>query len=147
MKPAIQRRYRPSVLSRLHLARLHSRLVHDEQNALQPYGLTAAQFDVLSRLATEPGLNQQMLADRLLVTKGNICGLIDRLELAGLVERRNDPQDRRTYHLHLTLSGVKLFEQAAPALEEAIGRQFELLNDDEMDTLLTLLAKLDRALR
>jgi len=140
MKPAIQRQYRPSVLARLHLARLNTRLVHEEQNALQPYGLTGAQFDVLSRLATEPGLNQQMLADRLLVTKGNVCGLIDRLELAGLVERRNDPQDRRTYHLHLTAAGAELFKQAAPALEEAIGQQFEQLNDGERDTLLTLLA-------
>lgn len=143
----VQRPYRRSVLTWLHLVRVYNRVSHIEQTLLSEFGLTPAQFDVLSHLATEPGLNQQMLADRLLVSKGNVCGLIDRLERDGYVERRRDPQDRRSYQLHLCDAGWQAFEAAAPALEAELARQFERLPADEMETLMRLLARLDRELR
>jgi DNA-binding MarR family transcriptional regulator len=142
----IQRRFRQSVLARLHLARVHSSIVHTEQGVLAEFGLTPAQFDVLARLATEPGVSQQMLADHLLVTKGNVCGLIDRLEQAGFVERRAAPDDRRMHQLHLTAAGQQTFEAAAPALEAVLDSQFDILSEDEKTQLMALLAKLDRTL-
>ena len=55
------------------------------------HGMTLPQFDVLATLWHGEGITQQELASRLLVTKGNVVGLIDRLCTAGLVERRADP--------------------------------------------------------
>jgi DNA-binding MarR family transcriptional regulator len=144
---AIGRDYRVSVLAWMHLARVHSRIVREEHSLLTGRGLTRAQFDALAHLAANPGLSQQELADRLLVTKGNICGLIDRLESAGLVERRADPEDRRAHLLHLTGAGECAVQATAPALEATITRQMDALSDDEQNTLMSLLAKLDRALR
>lgn len=142
----IQRLFRQSVLARLHLARVQLAIIHQEQHTLAEFGLTPAQFDVLSRLATEPGLTQQQLAERLLVTKGNVGGLIDRMEQAGLVERCGNPDDRRVYELHLTQSGARSFDAAAPALEEVLDSQFSALSEEEKTELMALLAKLDRAL-
>jgi len=142
----IQRPFRLSVLASLHLARVQQAMIHRQQRVLANYGLTPAQFDVLSRLATEPGLTQQQLAERLLVTKGNVGGLIDRMEQAGLVERCGNPDDRRVHELHLTTSGARIFEAAAPALEEVLDSQFSALSEDEKTQLMALLAKLDRAL-
>jgi len=102
----INRPYRRSVLSWLHLVRIYQRVVHAEQTLLAQYGLTSSQFDVLSHIATAPGLNQQALAGRLLVTKGNVAGLLDRLECAGLVKRQPDPDDRRSHRLYLTPAGA-----------------------------------------
>ena len=65
---AIGRPYREGVLAWLHLVRVHNRISRHEAELLAGYGLTVAQFDVLSRLATDGGISQQVLADRLLVT-------------------------------------------------------------------------------
>lgn len=143
----INRSYRRSVLSWLHLVRIYQRIVHAEQTLLAGYGLTASQFDVLSHIATAPGLNQQALAGRLLVTKGNVAGLLDRLECAGLVKRQSDPDDRRSHRLYLTPTGRAAFEAAAPALEAMLAQQLEALDERDGAQLMGLLARWDRALR
>jgi len=143
----INRPYRRSVLIWLHLARVYHRVARFEQMLLAEYGLTGSQFDVLSHIANDPGLNQQALAGRLLVTKGNVAGLLDRLECAKLVERQSDPDDRRMHRLYLTPAGTAAFEAAAPALEAMLAQQAAALDASEQDALMTLLARWDRALR
>lgn len=143
----IQRDHRESVLAWLHLTRAHSRIAREEQALLACYDLTVAQFDVLSHVASTPGLSQTELAERLIVTKGNVGGLIDRLERDGLVERRANPEDRRSNKLYLTPAGCRAFDAAAPALEEHLSRQFSGLGVDDLSELRRLLAQLDRALR
>lgn len=146
-RAGIQREYRRSVIAWLHLARTYIRLDHAHQTLLAEHGLTPSQFDVLSHLAAEPGMSQTELAGRLLVTKGNVAGLIDRLERSGLVERCPDPDDRRSNRLHITESGRRAFEAAAPVLEAQVAEQFEALDDDALDELMRLLARVDRSLR
>lgn len=126
------------------LTRSHQQISRREREALAPFNLTTAQFDILSHLSRNPGLSQQALAERLLVTKGNICGLIDRLEIAGLVERRDTPQDRRSYQLFLTPNGEKLFMQAAPVLEQELTVIFSELSGDELASLSALLYRLEK---
>lgn len=142
----IQRGYRQSVLAWLHLVRVYNRIAHAEQDHLDEFDISPAQFDVLSHLAKDPGLSQQALADRLLVTKGNVCSLLDRMERAGYVERRTDPDDRRSNQLYITEHGKEVFSYAAPPLEAELARQFEALTGDEVETLMRLLARLDRSL-
>jgi len=144
---SIQREYRDSVLAWLHLVRVHSRIVREEQALLSRFGLTPAQFDVLSHLATSPGLSQTELAERLIVTKGNVGGLVARLERDGLVERRAKPGDRRSNQLYLTDAGCRAFATAAPELEAHLAAQFEGLGAKDLCELRRLLAQLDRELR
>jgi len=143
----INRPYRRGVLTWLHLMRIYQRVVRVEHALLAKYGLTRSQFDVLGHIATEPGLCQQALAERLLVTKGNVAGLVDRLEQAGMVERRPDPEDRRMHRLFLTAGGSTTFEMAAPALEATLHAQLDALSAEEQAQLMSLLARWDRALR
>lgn len=72
---------------------------------LKDVGLSVAQCDVLTTLTEREGMSQQELAQRLYVTKGNISGLIDRLEAAKFVERRSIASDRRSHAIHLTPEG------------------------------------------
>ena len=146
-KAHISRDYRRSVLIWLHLVRVHNRIAHEQYSLLAAHGLTYAQFDVLAHLAAEPGLSQQALAERLLVTKGNICGLIDRLESAELVERQGDPADRRAHRLYITAAGLHAYQATAPQVEADLARRMTVLSPDEQATLLALLGKLDRASR
>jgi MarR family transcriptional regulator, organic hydroperoxide resistance regulator len=75
----------------------------------------------LTTLTEAEGVSQQTLAKRLYVTKGNISGLLDRLESAGLVERRSTATDRRQYEIYLTEAGRTAAEHAINIQHELIG--------------------------
>src|ERR1700734_2644837 len=100
--------------------RLESRLQIAVSERLREIGLSVPQCDVLTTLTEAEGVSQQDLAKRLYVTKGNISGLLDRLEGAGLVERRSTAADRRQYEIYLTAAGRE-------AAERAIGIQHALI--------------------
>jgi MarR family transcriptional regulator for hemolysin len=72
-------------------------------------GITRPQWRVLARLKREAGLRQVELAERLDMEPITLCRIVDRLEEAGLVERKADPADRRAWRLELT-------EKAAPVV-------------------------------
>lgn len=65
------------------------------------YGLTRAQGVILIRLEKQPGLSQNEMAAICEVEPITVGRLVDRLEAHGLIERRNDPHDRRVRRLHL----------------------------------------------
>ncbi len=74
-------------------------------------GATGAQWRTLKILQRSEGLNQGQLAELLEVEPITACRMIDRLEEAGLVERRRDPADRRAWRIFLT-------EKARPVLDD-----------------------------
>jgi DNA-binding MarR family transcriptional regulator len=138
----------PAVLAWLRLVRVYHKV--DQASAAQmrswrlPSGqLSVAQFDVLAHIGAAPGLTQQELATALLVTKGNICQLLNRMERDGLIER---VAEGRMNRLYLTPAGRALFDEVVPAHEELISRLFGTLDAGEQATLLRLLRRLDRAL-
>jgi MarR family transcriptional regulator, organic hydroperoxide resistance regulator len=129
------------------LLRFHNRLERRMTEALGGLGLTLPQFDVLATLWHGEGITQQELAERLLVTKGNVVGLIDRVSAAGWVERRPDPEDRRANRLYLTDAGRKLVAEAWPS-QIALGQKvFGTLNEAELRLLHELLSRLEDATR
>jgi DNA-binding MarR family transcriptional regulator len=94
------------------LVRMMARMQAAVSDRLREIGISIPQCDVLTTLTEQEGVSQQQLAERLYVTKGNISGLLDRLEEAGFVERRAAASDRRQYSIHLTESGRAMAEQA-----------------------------------
>jgi DNA-binding MarR family transcriptional regulator len=76
--------------------------------ALKPLGITRSQWWVLAFLSRRDGMTQTALASDLDLTKVAIGGLLDRMETAGLVERRADPNDGRARRVYLTKAGAKL---------------------------------------
>ncbi len=73
------------------------------------HGLSEGRLHVLFQLASAPNHQRPLgeLADQLEVTPRNITGLIDHLERDGLVERIDDPADRRLTYARLTAAGGK----------------------------------------
>jgi MarR family transcriptional regulator, organic hydroperoxide resistance regulator len=128
------------------LARTLTRLEHRLEQELQANGLSLPQFDVLATLAQSEGLSQQELAERLLVTKGNICGMIDRMAASGWVERRPDPDDRRTNRLFLTRSGRSLLVKTFPQQHAALREVMSGLAANELQTLYHLLDRLEEGI-
>lgn len=107
------------------------------------WGLNNAQFDVLARVGAAEGIVQQRLADSLLVTKGNVAQLLDRMEKRGLIERRPEGRIKRLY---LTEEGRYLFAEVVPAHEALIDERLSVLSKEEQRQLSAILRKLDRSL-
>ncbi len=134
---------RASVLAWLRLLRVSQKVERDLAGQLKLWGLNNAQFDVLAHVGAAEGITQQELADSLLVTKGNVAQLLDRMQKRGLIERR--PQGRIN-RLFLTDEGRRTFAEVVPAHENMIDEQLSVLSEVEQRQLFELLRKLDRAL-
>jgi MarR family 2-MHQ and catechol resistance regulon transcriptional repressor len=96
--------------------------VHAHQS-IQSLGLGLSDFGVLEVLLHKGPLPVNNLGAKIRLTSGAISVAIDRLEEKGLVERKDDPGDRRTRIVHLTPQGRKLiacaFAEHAAAMERA----------------------------
>jgi MarR family transcriptional regulator, 2-MHQ and catechol-resistance regulon repressor len=134
---------RPSLLAWLRLLRVSQKVERDLAGQLKLWGLNNAQFDVLAHVGAAEGITQQELADSLLVTKGNVAQLLDRMEKRGLIERRSQG---RTNRLFLTDEGRRTFAEVVPAHEALIDDRLSVLSEEEQRQLFELLRKLDRAL-
>jgi len=121
------------------LIRLETRMRVAVSERLRAIDLSVPQCDVLTTLTEEEGVSQQELAKRLYVTKGNISGLIDRLEAAGLVERRSMAADKRQYALFLTEPGRKAAEAAIAIQHEIIAATYGRLPPESLHMFETLL--------
>ena len=109
---------------------------------LRRIGLSIPQCDVLTTLTEEEGMSQQELAKRLYVTKGNISGLLDRLEAAGLVERRVAEADRRQYSIYLTGAGWNVARKAIDVQQDWIASTLGRMSEPDLAALEKLLVAL-----
>jgi len=125
------------------MARVFAKIDRASSDEMRCRGLSLAQFDVLAHVGAREGVTQQELADALLVTKGNVCQLLDRMESSGLIERQ---QDGRSNRLFPTDEGRKIFRAIVPSHEDRIVDKFAVLTAEEQTQLLDLLRKLDHAL-
>jgi len=103
--------------------------------------LSLAQFDIIAQIGAAEGLTQKELADRLVVTQGNVTHLLQKLEKRRLVVR---PPSGRCNRVQLTASGRRLRDALVPSQERAIAGLFAALSDKELETLSRLLRKLVR---
>ncbi len=106
-----------------------------------PLGVTRAQWRVLAWVGREPGLRQVKLADNLDIEPITLCRIVDRLEEAGLVERRRDPEDRRAWRLHLTPGGEPLVEQLRALAGEMAREAFAGVCPEAVEALSQALAR------
>jgi DNA-binding MarR family transcriptional regulator len=136
----------PEIRAWVQLVRAYQRIVRRLEQALDERGVSLSQFEVVAHVYFGGGITQSELAQRLLVTKGNVCGLIDRLEAAGVVVRRSDPADRRANRLLLTPHGVALLADTLPTHLSIIEEMLGGLKGSELRTLQEHLQRLaDRA--
>lgn len=111
------------------------------------FGGSLPRFDLMAQLDRHPaGLKMRELSQRLMVTGGNITGLTDRLVAEGLVERAEDPDDRRAFTVRLTAEGRKQFRAMAREHERWVATLLEGLDAPSQAELFRLLGLLKKAL-
>jgi DNA-binding MarR family transcriptional regulator len=107
------------------------------------FDTTLPRFDLMSQLERHAqGLKMSELSRRLMVTGGNVTGIVDQLVKEGLVERVDDAADRRAWRVKLTRAGDKAFAEMARAHEEWVVELLGSLTRKESDALMQLLARL-----
>lgn len=111
------------------------------------FASTLPRFDLLAQLDQTPdGLTMGELSRRLMVTNGNVTGLVTRLIREGLVERRVDTEDRRSARVRLTQAGRRAFSAMAPVHAGWIDELFDGLDAGQRAQLAELLGTLKHAI-
>jgi DNA-binding MarR family transcriptional regulator len=104
------------------------------------FDLTLPRFDLMAQLDRTPhGMTLGELSKRMMVSNGNVTGLVDRLEAQGLIQRRPAPKDRRSQFVSLTAEGRKSFRNIARANADWVAEIFADLSHGDMEDLLRLL--------
>ncbi len=109
---------------------------------LENFNLTGAQFCVMTKLFEEEGLTQTQLAHRLYIESPTLVRTLDRLEEAGLIERRRVPSDRRAFHIFLTEKGHELKDVLMQKGHEVHEIAVKGLSEQETEMLKDLLFQL-----
>ena len=111
---------------------------------LAEHGLTGPQWAVMHNLVRSgpEGMRLSDLSRRLQVTEGNVTGLVDRLEEAGMVARTPSPDDRRVVMARLTLPGEELAARVTPLFLRRLAKLFAALPSADRDALADTLERL-----
>ncbi|MGI4781170.1 MULTISPECIES: MarR family winged helix-turn-helix transcriptional regulator [Ralstonia] len=132
----------------LRLLTCHSLIETELRSQLRTrFETTLPRFDLMAQLERHPqGLKMRDLSRLLMVSGGNVTGITDRLVEEGLIERRDDPRDRRAYTVCLTDKGKTQFAEMAALHEQWVIALFDGLSGEEQGQLANLLGKLKRHL-
>jgi DNA-binding MarR family transcriptional regulator len=107
------------------------------------FDISLARFDFMAQLYRHrSGVKMNQLSKQLMVTTGNVTGLTDELEHDGLVQRENDPADRRAWRVSLTTKGKRSFEAMAREHEKWILELFSGLDAKTVQQLHQTLGQL-----
>jgi DNA-binding MarR family transcriptional regulator len=116
---------------------------HVRKGLAARFKTTLPRFDLMAQLERVPeGLQMGELSRRMLVTGGNVTGIVDQLERSGLIVRTEDPSDRRAYLVKLTKEGRRLFGQMAAEHESWIVKLFSGIPKREQRALNESLSRL-----
>lgn len=129
------------------VARLYRRRFDE---ATRRFGITGPQMRALVAVMRNPGINQGALAEKLDVEPITTCRMIDRLEQAGLIERRRDPADRRAWRLHLSDSANPITSKMHAVGEDVLAESIIGLDTQALESMVDCLnairVNLDKAL-
>lgn len=133
---------KPAVGLWVRLAKSYGLVLREVREAQGDSPLTLPQFDALAQLLRHPqGMTAGELSEALLVTAGNVTGLVDRLLARGYVTRRASAQDARVRVVRLTAEGRRVAAREVARHETLLARIFDVLSPREQ---LALSLNLDR---
>ena len=114
----------------------------------EEFATTLPRFDILAQLDRTPnGLTMGELSERLMVSNGNVTGLVERLTSEGMVTRSSVPGDRRTIRVKLTADGKSKFDKMTPAHESWIDTMQGEMDRTGQEELYSLLGRLKRSVQ
>jgi MarR family 2-MHQ and catechol resistance regulon transcriptional repressor len=133
----------PAVLTWIYVVRVYYLVARCAEQELKAKGMTLPRFDLIAQLGVQKGCcTQDTLCEKLMVTKGHVSGLIERMVKEGWVSRETDPSNRRCNRIQLTPRGHRVYEEVMPKRNSCMDRMFSKLNRRQQMQLTDLLRKL-----
>ena len=117
------------------------------KETLAPLELEPREFALLRAVAADEGASQQAIAERQRIPPSRMVAFVDALEARELLERRHNPQDRRTRELYLTQSGRKLLLRSFTLASQLEAELCADLSAKERQQLIDLLRRVGMPLR
>ena len=112
----------------------------------EKFDTTLPRFELMSALDRVPdGLTMGELSSWLMVTKGNVTGIAERLSEDGYIQRTPTPTDRRSFCVTLTPKGKKHFKEIENTYEQLLDRLFSEVSLDDSDMFTGVLARVKAA--
>lgn len=136
----------PQAAAWITLDRVQSLMSRQLQATMTEHDITRPQYSVLRLLFEDGPQTANALSVAMGVTPGNLTGVIDRLEAAGLVQRQRDAADRRAVLVSLSESGERKARAAIPSVRGQLKRLFAALDDAELAVFQGSLNRLESAL-
>ncbi len=112
------------------------------EKILKPYGLTIEQFHPLKILSLAPGLTQRQIGDECNKSAANLTRILDRLQKKTLIERRENPEDRRASLVFLTSQGESLVNEVSGILDSFAAQSMAGINNQDQQILRRALEKM-----
>ncbi|MDN3258770.1 MarR family transcriptional regulator [Streptomyces sp. CSDS2] len=100
------------------------------------------QLALLRHVASHEGVTVRRAAEALLMKPNNVSALVTQLTEQGLLERRQDPEDKRIAHLHLTAASRQQLAEVQRLMGEQVARVLHTMTDGELDALGSALSSL-----
>lgn len=106
------------------------------KNFVQNVGMTPVQYSVFALVADNEGMAQGVIGEALNLDRASTMAIMDKIEKAGLVERRKSPEDRRRHAMYLTAKGRKeivVIEQKVSSADDQLKQR---LSDVQLQELI-----------
>jgi len=129
----------------MQLVRSHTKIRNKELVYIQENNLTMNQFQVLEVLYHRGNLNIGSITKLIMSTPGNLTVVIKNLKRDELISSIKDPNDKRASMLSITKKGKDIIASMFDQHASNLAQNFEVMNDAELDTLFSLLRKLQKA--
>lgn len=105
-----------------------------ERSLFSRFGLTTSRFYILKHINNHPGISYIDLSELMLCTKGNISRIVQGMLEECLINRLENPRDRRSFQLFLTKTGEGLYKEVNAAYQDYILRLLSKMNEDQLET-------------
>lgn len=121
---------------------------HIRKRLREEFNFTLPRFDVLAQLQRCPqGLRLGELSQRMMVTGGNLTGIVEALAADGYIRREQLPSDRRSVMVRLSKSGERQFAKMAKAHEKWLKELFSAMTSEEIGNMTRDLDTLKKSIR
>ncbi|WP_101101135.1 MarR family winged helix-turn-helix transcriptional regulator [Macromonas bipunctata] len=124
------------------IRRLHQIAVGVFLHETHTHGITPVQYAALQVVHNQPGIDQRTLARTIAQDTSTTAGVVNRLELRGLLTRNTTPEDRRVRQLHLTPEGEQLLQGLVPDMLRAQELMLAPLTEQERPEFMRMLLRL-----
>lgn len=130
----------------IQLLRAYNKIRANETAFITSFGITMNQFEVLEVLYHRGDMNIGTITKLIMSTPGNVTVVVRNLKRDGYISSFPDPKDKRASILSITDKGKEVIARLFPTHAKNFESYFEVLSEEETDTLFTLLRKLHKSL-